>query len=151
LAHQLVSRIGSGVHSHGKRSLFQSVSIPGNAVHLATLNMIETSGGRADARQAILQDALARNLDPRGVSSPAPCAPFRIWPSLVVPSGSVRSTIVVRVRARENPFIHERVRRGVSGVIPAKIARTGFTKGPWGLDSRGRGKHAVHEQTEADP
>jgi len=51
----------------------------------------------------------------------------------------------------ENPFIHERVPRGVSGVIPAKIARTGFTKGLWGLDSRGRRKHAVHEPTEADP
>ena len=30
LAHQLVSRIGSGVHPHGEGSLFQSVGIPGS-------------------------------------------------------------------------------------------------------------------------
>jgi hypothetical protein len=28
LAHQLVSRIGSGVHPHGEGSLFQSVGTP---------------------------------------------------------------------------------------------------------------------------
>src|SRR5579864_8292250 len=59
-------------------------SIPGHSVHLATLNMIERSGGRADARQAILQDVLARSLAPRGVGSWAP----KLGPPVQTKNGS---------------------------------------------------------------
>ena len=54
-------------------------------------------------------------------------------------------------RQREKPFVHERVRRRASEIIPAKISRTGFTKGFGDLDSEGRPKRAGREPTEADP
>jgi hypothetical protein len=47
--------------------------------------MIETSGGRANARQAILQDVLARNLDRRGVGSRAP----KFGPPVQAKNGSI--------------------------------------------------------------